>query len=444
MEEIKRIVKQTHEDYKVFAKNIENIQNEGIGKLENVWNKVQSFSKKIIPKSIEDVNKHCTKDGKNMEQLFLDLVKSHTKQFKNMYEVDLHHIETQDGYILSCFRLENTEVSGQDTKPAVLLQHGLCDNSFSWVINGIENALAYQLADAGYQVYMNNTRMNGVSMKHKTFSRHSNYVWKFGFQHMAAFDIPAVVNYITETTGLETISYVGHSQGTTQMFANLCLKEEKRSVAAKINCYIALAPVLFVGKVNQIALKSMAKIKFDDLLLKTGLYIFSPTAEIQRKLVQPFMKNKLIKKGSVSFVDFFEGSTMDPEMLPVYTKYLGAPTSIYNLRSWANGIRTGKFLKYDYGKKQNQVVYKQKDPVEYDLESLKNCGVPIYLYSGSKDILADPKDVKQLELTLDNCCMDHRITKHYGHLDYTLGSTVKEELYGEIVVTLNQYNGIFD
>jgi len=32
---------------------------------------------------------------------------------------------------------------------------------------------------------------------------------------MAKKDLPAVINFITKTTGQEQIFYVGHSQGTT-------------------------------------------------------------------------------------------------------------------------------------------------------------------------------------------------------------------------------------
>jgi len=36
---------------------------------------------------------------------------------------------------------------------------------------------------------------------------------------MALFDLPANVEFILQHTGVETLSYVGHSQGTTQAFA---------------------------------------------------------------------------------------------------------------------------------------------------------------------------------------------------------------------------------
>jgi pimeloyl-ACP methyl ester carboxylesterase len=43
---------------------------------------------------------------------------------------------------------------------------------------------------------------------------------------MAEFDQPALWEYIMKVTGVEKITYIGHSQGTTQMFASLSLYPE--------------------------------------------------------------------------------------------------------------------------------------------------------------------------------------------------------------------------
>lgn len=38
---------------------------------------------------------------------------------------------------------------------------------------------------------------------------------------MAAYDLPASIDYILQTTGQSSLGYVGHSQGTTMGFAAL-------------------------------------------------------------------------------------------------------------------------------------------------------------------------------------------------------------------------------
>ncbi len=46
---------------------------------------------------------------------------------------------------------------------------------------------------------------------------------------MAKYDLPANVDFVLQATGLSTVSYVGHSQGTTQAFAGFSLDAELQS-----------------------------------------------------------------------------------------------------------------------------------------------------------------------------------------------------------------------
>ena len=45
--------------------------------------------------------------------------------------------------------------------------------------------------------------------------------WAFSWDEMAKHDLPASIDFILKATGVTSLGYVGHSQGTTMGFAAL-------------------------------------------------------------------------------------------------------------------------------------------------------------------------------------------------------------------------------
>lgn len=99
--------------------------------------------------------------------------------------------------------------------PVIMLQHGISDCSDQWVMNSAELSPAFQLARAGYDVWMGNNRGNYYSDKHTTLDNKSKEYWNFDFEDMGVSDQPAMMDYITETTKQQKLVYIGHSEGTT-------------------------------------------------------------------------------------------------------------------------------------------------------------------------------------------------------------------------------------
>ena len=67
-------------------------------------------------------------------------------------------------------------------------------------------------------------------------------------------------------------------------------------------------------------------------------------------------------------------------------------------------IDSKAFRPYDYGSGENVKRYGTKVPPEYDLTKID---VPIALFSGSQDKLADPTDVALLKKQLSPSCIVH-------------------------------------
>jgi pimeloyl-ACP methyl ester carboxylesterase len=158
------------------------------------------------------------------------------------YPAEDHSVTCDDGFVLHMFRIPygiNSSVSKSTPRTPVLLQHGLLDSSITWTINQPFQSLAFILADAGFDVWMGNNRGNVYSPP----SCDTESCWDFTFDEMAKYDLPANVEYVLKTTGFETLSFVGHSQGITHALASLSTKSQLKS---KINLVVALAPVAFL------------------------------------------------------------------------------------------------------------------------------------------------------------------------------------------------------
>lgn len=102
-----------------------------------------------------------------------------------------------------------------------------------------------------------------IFLKTKTFFFFKNYVsgntygrehikykptdeefWDFSWDEMVSFDLPALINYVTNYTKQAQLVYIGHSQGTTMVLSELGTNKD---LASKIKLFLALGPVATVG-----------------------------------------------------------------------------------------------------------------------------------------------------------------------------------------------------
>jgi ankyrin repeat protein len=143
---------------------------------------------------------------------------------KNLgYTIEKHETMTSDGYVLQIFRIGQENDHSNVQKPVVFLQHGVCNSGSTWIVTGAKQGLAFLLARAGYDVWLGNNRGVQFARKHIKYSDSHATFWKWSWQDMARHDFVAQINYVLDITKVPNLSYVGHSQGTTQAFAALCM-----------------------------------------------------------------------------------------------------------------------------------------------------------------------------------------------------------------------------
>lgn len=74
-------------------------------------------------------------------------------------------------------------------------------------------------------------------------------------------------------------------------------------------------------------------------------------------------------------------------------------------------------------------TYFQETPPFYDPSLME---LPVVIYSGGQDWLADPSDVNKLTPQLKNI-VKHKFIPEYNHLDFLWGINAKTVIYEDIV-----------
>ena len=122
------------------------------------------------------------------------------------------------------------------------MQHGLIDSADTFVLNYKENSIAFIAAEKGYDIWMGNNRGNKYSKQHvKLDSKNDLEYWMHSFPDFGKYDLPAFLEHIKKTTHPKNkITYLGHSQGTTQMFYMMATNHSY--IHDNINLFIGLGP----------------------------------------------------------------------------------------------------------------------------------------------------------------------------------------------------------
>ncbi|XP_011696550.1 PREDICTED: lipase 3-like [Wasmannia auropunctata] len=364
------------------------------------------------------------------------------------YNGELHEVVTSDGYIIEMHRITG-RINSTDSKvekPVAFVMHGLLCSSACWVVPGPEKGLPFILADAGYDVWLGNTRGNVYSRKHKLPAIREDVYWDFSFHEIGTRDLPAMIDHVVKTTGREKIFYLGHSQGTAAFFV---MAAEEPQYQDKIQAMFALAPVAYCGRMNNPILHFLAFFSgtLNSLLELIGVHEFAPSGEIMKTfqklacaedaITQPLCANVLF------LIAGFNKDQFNTTLLPLILEHTPAGASTKQLMHFAQLIKTGhlitpgKFRQYDYSFFGNLIKYGTIQPPKYDLGRIK---VPVSLHYGTNDWLVNVNDVEELYKNLGNPFGKFRVPhEQWNHLDFMWAKDVKELLYDKIISLMTHF-----
>uniref|UniRef100_A0A2A4JIJ1 Lipase n=1 Tax=Heliothis virescens TaxID=7102 RepID=A0A2A4JIJ1_HELVI len=307
---------------------------------------------------------------------------------KYRYPVEVHCVTTDDGYILEMHRIPHGRDANNDPnqrRTVVFVMHGLISSSADFVIMGPGRALAYILAEEGFDVWMGNARGNYYSRRHVLLDPEAhinNAFWKFSWDEIGHKDLPVMIDYVLDVTGEQRLHYVGHSQGTTAFFV---LGSMLPAYNDKIISMHALAPVAYMAHNENLLFKILA----------------------------PY-SNKI------------------ETMMPAIFGHVPAGASVRQFAHYGQGISGKQFRRYDHGTVlENIIKYGSFIPPRYDLFKIT---APVFLHYSDADPLAHVKDVEILFRELGRPIGKFWVPlSGFSHIDFVYGINAKELVYNRVV-----------
>ena len=364
------------------------------------------------------------------------------------YDCQEHLVTTDDGYVLKIQRVGNKTFRDVIEKPAALLMHGCeCDSSV-WVQNLQHQSLGYILADSGLDVWLGNVRGNLYGEGHISLnSDKDSEFWKFSFQEMVEFDIPAMVNYVKNVSKQDKIYYVGHSQGSLIALLRL---SEYQSFMDDMKLVFLLSPVH--------ALQDMlSPVKYIlEFMYRYGQYLpdFRFGHRPPNSLAVWTHRYPMPTAYIIDYVwDAFSGDsdkTLNRNLTHsiAYYSHGLAGTSIRNVNHFAQIYKRQTLAKFDYGSEQeNMKHYNSKEPPKYKLENIvasrqsgaqtsnetSNVTVKkLVMFWGDRDWLVTESDRKTLRKKVDGGLLYSKICENFSHLDFIWGIRASECSYSKI------------
>jgi len=342
---------------------------------------------------------------------------------------------TPDGYYLSLQNIPFGKSGKPGTKGVVFIQHGLTDCAVGVCLNPPPEALPFILADAGYNVWLGNNRGNGYSMTNTKYTPNDSEFWQFTWDDMALKDLPTNINFVLKKTGVSTLSYIGHSEGTIQAFAGFIYNP---SLASRVNLFVALAPVCYVYHTGSTLLKVLADFDAADILSLLGDHEFYLPAAIHQFLPDICIIDPQLCDFSLEIL-MGPSQNINISRISYYLSEEPNPTSVMNMIHWSQGASTNKFQMYDYGPAGNVAHYGQMTPPQYNLNAFPK-SLPLALFTGSNDYLADPRDVQQLLSQLSTPPVLVHNEPTYAHVDFIWAPDARVKIYPKILNLLSQYS----
>lgn len=284
-----------------------------------------------------------------------------------------------------------------------------------------------------WQWQFGNNRGNKYSKKSIRSSPTSLRFWNFSIDEFAFYDIPDSIHYILETTGQESLSYIGFSQGTAQAFASLAVHPKLND---QVNVFIALAPAMSPAGLSNGVVDALVKASPQVLYLLFGRRSILSSATMWESIIYPPLFTKVIDLG-LSFLFAWRTENISTSQKLAAYPHLYSFTSTKSVVHWFQIIRTKSFQMYDDDIHPPMLLSSASRYTKVAKYPTRNIKTPIVLVYGGSDSLVDIK-VMRRELPSQTVATE---IPHYEHLDFLWARDVHEQVFPHVFDALESFTG---
>ncbi|KOB67911.1 Lipase [Operophtera brumata] len=357
---------------------------------------------------------------------------------KYKYTTQEHEVVTEDGYILTIFRILSK--CDQVKQHPVLLLHGIFDSADLWIIAGREKGLAYILSNNCFDVWVANHRGNHYSRRHVRLDPDTDpEYWEYSFDEHGTYDLPAMIDYVLAASQRPRLYYIGHSQGTTNFFVMSSLRPEYND---KIRLSIQLAPIAFMGNITSpilsIAAHGLEPIKsFLEAAGYRELFAKDHIAHFLVEFLCQIAPDLVCGQGLALTTGYKIGSIYSRALSRSFGHSLDG-ISVKDLAHFGQLVLSGKFQRYDEGSEGNIKRYGTSKPPQYDLSKITS---PVVLMAARSDWISTLKDTETLRSQLPNVIEKYIIReKYWSHNNHLWGETAPIYEFPKILDYFNRFH----
>ncbi|XP_026806196.1 gastric triacylglycerol lipase-like [Rhopalosiphum maidis] len=318
------------------------------------------------------------------------------------YPLKMYEYQTEDHFMLGMERIPYSKYGNKTIGKPVILLSGMFATSIVYVSHN--KSLGYLLSDAGFDVWLFNYRVTGMSKKIKDprtgiVPKLSSLNWDYSFHELAIYDLPAAIDLVISVTGYSKVDVGGVSLGGTIPLITL---SEKPEYNKKVRNMILMAPASRMGSSYKGAPYYFVRTAIRQFL-KTDFkfrYI-SLNNDPDNIAVGQLCRIKMFGFICIQSMNIIQGMYNPLHVEPVidvFTTY-PQPTSLKTVKHYFQLLLSGRFTNYDYGPIGNMRHYHSKQVPEYDIKKIT--APAIILYS-KRDNLVPPQDIKWLLNNLPN------------------------------------------